>query len=66
MGVEPSRGGGTTSAKALRLSHTLCLSNSKELSVAEAEQEGVVLGVREEIMEGVWVPVSKDLEYFSG
>lgn len=34
--------------------------------MAEAEQEGVVLGVREEIMEGVWVPVSKDLEYFSG
>lgn len=33
--------------------------------MAEAEQEGVVLGVREEIMEGVWVPL-RDLEYFSG
>lgn len=60
--------GETASAKALRLYHTQCLSNSKELSVAKASLAGGggVLGAREEIMEGLWVPVSKDLGFFSG
>lgn len=60
--------GETASAKALRLYHTQCLSNSKELSVAETSLVAGrgVLGAREEIMEGLWVPVSKDLGFFSG